>query len=285
GLAGLDSSAANTTAFSNAEAVSTGLGIDSVASALLMDMYKAYSFIKELRDADVITKQNLVDGGVILTNTTKNVSAAIKTGIDVADATSGVGSAALSTASTAGTVTGVASTVLGAGFTVHGGLITYKTQVRLGSATGIDDARIRAQVIDRIKTKRRRALMEAVGGTVAVVGGVLVIVGTAGTAAPVVAGIGAAIGISLAAERGGRAAVKSAKGTKGKVREELAKSVFIHMNALLAAGDYSKAKELAQALTNNKLKQSLMLRGADAGASKEDQQAALVIMRDKLKTW
>ncbi|MEM9008916.1 MAG: hypothetical protein AAGE59_36090 [Cyanobacteria bacterium P01_F01_bin.86] len=285
GLAGLDSSAASTTAFSNAEAVSTGLGIDSVASALLLDMYKAYSFIKELKDANVITKQNLLDGGVILTNTTKNVSAAIKTGIDIADATTGVSSAALTAASAAGTATGVASTVLGAGFTVHGGLITYKTQVRLGSATGIDDANIRAQIIARIKTKRRRALMEAVGGTVAVVGGVLVIVGTAGTAAPVVAGIGAAIGVSLAAERGGRAAFKTAKGTKGKKREELAKSVFIHMNALLASGNYSKAKELAQALTNNKLKQSLMLQGADAGASKQDQQAALVIMRDKLKTW
>ncbi|NJR38052.1 MAG: hypothetical protein HC781_03365 [Leptolyngbyaceae cyanobacterium CSU_1_4] len=251
----------------------------------MMDVYKAYSFIKAVKEAGIVTKRDALRGGLITANMTKNTGVAIKTGIDIAKTATNVGDAALTAATTAGTISGVASTVIGVGFTVHGGLIAYKTNIRVGSATGIDDPKIQAQVMARIQKKRRRALLEAVGGTIAVVGGVLVIVGTAGIAAPIVAGIGAAIALTLAGERGIRAAVKTAQGTKGRERQSLATAVFDHMNDLLASGDYNKAKELAQALTNNKLKQSLMLRGADAGASLQNQQAALVIMRDKLKTW
>jgi len=291
-LAAFDKRVGDSTAFTNAQAVSTGFGIGTTASSIVADVSKAYSFIKGLKEAGVVTKRDALNGGLILVNTTKNASTAIKTGIDIADKVSGVSAAVGATATVAGITTGAAGTAIGVGFTVHGGYVAYKTNLRVKPAEGIDDANIRAQVIDRINKKRRRAILKAVGGAVAVVGGVAAIVATAGAATPVVVAIGVAaaaasttVGLGLSGERGVRAAVKMSKGTTGKEREALATEVFVHMNALLASGKYNKAKELAQSLTNNKFKQNLMLRGADASASDEDQQAALMIMRDKLKTW
>ena len=287
GLAEIDSSAADTQTFRNASEISTGLGITSTGSALLMDLYKAYSFIADIkklrRNNEAISKTQLLDGAVTTTNLAKNASTAISTGLELTGAT---GATASAVGSVTGSVAVGASIALGAGFTVHGGLVAYKTNARISSVQGISDAKIREQVLARVKSKRRRALLEAVGGTLAVVGGVLVVVGTAGIAAPaVIAGAGTVIALGLAGNRGVNYAQKVSDGTLGEARQSLAVSIFEHMNALLAAGEYQKAKELAQALTNNKYKQNLMLRGADAAASEEDQQAALIIMREKLKTW
>lgn len=293
GLAELDSGAASSSAFQTATDVSIGPGTVSDVASVLADVAKTLSFIKGLKKAGVVTKTDALNGGLILLNATKNVSGVVETGFDIAKmADSALATSATASASIASGVAGGAGIVIGGGFTVHGGYVAYKTGLRVQPAEGIGNDQIRAQILDRIQTKRRRAILKAVGGAVAVVGGVVAIVATAGAATPVVIGIGAGIaalstgiGAGLSGERAGSAIYKRATGTKGSARMDLAIATFVHMNELLASGNYSKAKELAQALTNNKLKQSLMLRGADAGASPEDKEAARMIMFDKLKTW
>jgi hypothetical protein len=288
-----DSSVTSSSASQIAGGVSTGVGIGSDTISVLADVYKAVSLIKGLKEAGVVTKTEALNGGLILLNTTKNVSGAVETGFKVANSFATAGQTSLAaSANIAGAVSGGAGVAIGAGFAVHGGYVAYKTNLRVKPAEGIENQEIRTKILDRVQTKRRRAILKAVGGAIAVAAGVVAIVASAGAATPVVVGIGIGIaalstgvGVGLTGERAGRAIYKKSTGTQGSEREALATATFVHMNELLASGNYSKAKELAQALTNNKLKQSLMLRGADASASEEDQQTALMIMRDKLKTW
>jgi hypothetical protein len=249
------------------------------------DLYKAVSFIQEIKKGGGVSQQQVLQGGLITTNALKNAGATAKAGIDIANVFKDVGDIASKAASGLGAAVGGLGAAIGLGFTIHGGMIAYKTNLRVKSAQGIEDENIRAQVLDRIKTKRLRAIVKAVGGTVAIAGGVVACIATAGVAVPVIAAIGIAIGVGLTGAKAGRAIYKKQQGTKGTEREELATEIFKHMNDLLVAGDYNKAKELAQALTNNKFKQNLMLRGADAGADLDTKAAALGIMRQKLKTW
>jgi hypothetical protein len=265
--------------------VSPFVGIVGNPLSLMGDLYKAVSFIQEIKKGGGVTQRQVLQGGLITGNVLKNAGATAKAGIDVANTVEKVGSTAAAATSGLGVAVGGVGAAVSLGVTIHGGLIAYKTNLRVKSAQGIEDENIRAQVMDRIKTKRLRAIVKVVGGTIAVAGGVVACVATAGVAAPVIAAIGAAIGLGLTGARAGRAIAKKQQGTKGKEREKLATEIFKHMNDLLVAGDYNKAKELAQALTNNKFKQNLMLRGADGGANLETKAVALGIMREKLKTW
>jgi hypothetical protein len=274
------------------ESIAAGVsGAGAVTAFLLTDLYKAFSFIKGIKkrvqDSEPITPQDALKGTSILTSGVQNTSTAFKSGVTVAGAISktAVSEGLKAAADMAGTVATAAGIVLSTGGALIAGRRAYKTNLRVESAKGIEDDSIRTQIVDRIQTKKRRALLTTLGCTIGIAGGIVAIVGTAGLAAPIVAGVAAVIGLSLASNRGIRAAIKTSKGTRGSEREALATEIFKHMNDLLASGNYDKAKELAQALTNNKVKQNLMLRGADAGADFKYQQAALVIMRDKLKTW
>ncbi|WP_424100097.1 hypothetical protein [Moorena producens] len=281
-------------AFGGASEAATGLGQAAVLSGLVADAVAAFSFISSMRkpEGGVRTKEQLAQGAVVGTNLTKNTATAFSTGVDAAAALGTSIAKDVATVSAVATqVSGVAGTVLGAGFAYHGGLVYYKTNQRSKMAKNISDDEIRKAVQKRISTKKRRALFEAVGGTIAVAGGtvaiITTIVGTLGLAAPIIAGVGSLIALELSAERGINSVVKSKSKNKnkGEERQKLAGAIFEHMNDLLANGQYNQAKQLAQALTNNKYKQSLMLLGTDGDATLAQQQAALIIMRDKLKTW
>jgi hypothetical protein len=282
GLGALDQGASQLQALSK---IVSPFPSGGAAFGLMEDLYKAVSFIQEIKKGGGVSQQQVLQGGLITTNALKNAGATAKAGIDIANVFKDVGDIASKAASGLGAAVGGLGAAIGLGFTIHGGMIAYKTNLRVKSAQGIEDENIRAQVLDRIKTKRLRAIVKAVGGTVAIAGGVVACIATAGVAVPVIAAIGIAIGVGLTGAKAGRAIYKKQQGTKGTEREELATEIFKHMNDLLVAGDYNKAKELAQALTNNKFKQNLMLRGADGGADLETKAAALGIMRQKLKTW
>ncbi len=258
--------------------VSTGFGIDSTGAGLAGDLFKAINLIRELNGSDTISKKTVSNGTALVINASKNTATTVKTVIDVSGTTA---QTATQVASIAGQVAGVSGAVLGAGFTGHGALLVYKTQTRINAAENIADPDFKNKIIARATTKRRRALLEAVGGTVAVVGGVLSVVGTAGVAAPIIAGIGAVIGGSLVVDRI-HGAVKE---DTGKKRTELADSLHQHLKYLIAREQYNSAREIVQALTNNKAKQFMMLKGADRGANPDLQGQAIDILRDKLKTW
>ncbi|AOX01245.1 hypothetical protein BJP34_18975 [Moorena producens PAL-8-15-08-1] len=284
---GLDvKSALESKAFGGASEAATGLGQAAVLSGLVADAVAAFSFISSMRkpEGGVRTKEQLAQGAVVGTNLTKNITKGFSTGVDAAAALgTSIGKDVATVSATAAQVSGVAGIALGAGFAYHGALVFYKTNQRRKTAKNISDDEIRKAVQKRISTKRRRAFFEAVGGTIAVAGGTVAIVMSGGLAAPIIAGVGTLIALELSAERGINSVVKS--NNKGKERQELAGAIFEHMNDLLANGQYNQAKQLAQALTNNKYKQSLMLLGTDGDATLAQQQAALIIMRDKLKTW
>ena len=247
-----------------------GSGI-SVGAGLAGDVFRSIRLIREIRAGDT-SKYQFAEGGAIGTNLIKNSAAfaGIVGGAKVsADAVSVVGAGA--------------SIVLGAGYTVHGGIIYAKTSDQKKVAKGLgDDIEFKDALIKRIKTKQRRAILEAVGGTLAVVGGVVTIVATGGLATPLVVGLAAGITIASGVVGTGLAAERlkgKVKKDKGVARNELAETTFNYMQQAIAQGNLSSARDLAKALTNNKTKQYLMLAGADGVASIEDQQAALVFIR------
>ncbi|NEO78820.1 hypothetical protein [Moorena sp. SIO4G3] len=259
--------------------IAKGVFADSHIFGLIEDFGDSLKFIDALRKNGVTTR-TVLTGGKVAASVTKNASSAVKSGVTIAEAAGSGSTTATSVATGATLATGVSSVVLGAGVVAHSVWKAGRTQKRLGGASSIEDQKIQTEIKKRIKRKRNRALIQAVGGAIVFTGGVLLIFSTGGIAAPVVFGTAALVASSLAANRAGGSLKK-----KDITRKELAGNIMIYMNELIANNRVADARKVAEALTNNKLKQNIMLNGAETDASPELQVAALKIIDQKLKTW
>ena len=125
--------------------------------------------------------------------------------------------------------------------------------------------------------------MAALGGTLALSGGVVALVVTGGAAAPVLLAGAAVIAAGLAGDKGVNK-VKKGKDA-GKEREEFGKQIFAHMKELIKLGDYEQATTIAKSLTNNRLGQLEIMRGVEKQANQAAADASLKLIQKKLKTW
>ncbi|TQV85948.1 hypothetical protein [Aliikangiella coralliicola] len=221
--------------------------------------------VKEMTYAD---KGKFVDGAL----------KTIKYGANITDAflTTGGEAAAM--------VGNYAAGVIAAGVVVQSGVAAYKTVHKIKIADEIDSPEIRAEIRRRLKRKEFHMYAKMLGGTLAFVGGTLLIVGTAGIAAPVVAAAGGVVMGLLLAQKSSSKISKALKGTL-KSREEFAETIITYMQKQVKEGHAQEVQNILKSLANDPLKRSAMLKGIMADDKSPERVIAAKLITNKLKTW